>query len=182
MRFDPAASMRCWGVTVEIGGRDYRIPPHPAAVWLPAIVAPSLRPIVPGMVVGLAVDDLLDQMEAGAVSVTEMDRAARDAIGEVAGMKWWAAARLSGWLWGNWDSIGGLLMSRGIDMGAIPLGAVLVAAYRIIQENRKDEAERRKIDLELDKPPVNSGVAVEEMFDQKAATQSFMALLGSGTQ
>lgn len=176
MRFDAAASLKCWGVAVDIGGEYYQIPAKPAGPWLSALVAGSLRPIVPGMLKGPDVDRLLDRMEAGQVRVAAMDAAAREAIAEVAGMKWWSAARLAGWLWGNWDTVGSMVLARGLNMDRDPLGAVLVVAYRVIQEHRKDETERIKIDIELDKPPVNSGISAEEMFDQQAATRAFMAL------
>lgn len=174
MRFDAAASMRCWGVALYIGDRHFAIPPRPAGPWLQAITAPTYRQIVPGMMVGTDVDDLLDLMVTGQVRVADMDAAAREAIAEVAGMKWWAATRLSWWLMGNWDSLGSAVLSRGLDMSTAPLGAVLVVAYRAILENCKDEPERQRVNIELDKPPV--GVAAAEMFDQEAATRAFMAL------
>lgn len=174
MRFDAEASMRCWGVTLSIGGRDYRIPPHPAGPWLKAIVTPSYRAIVPGMITGLSMDDLLDQMVARRVTVADLDRAAREAIGEIAGMKWWSAVRLTSWLLGNWHTLGSAVLSRGLSMSVDPLGAVLVVTYRVILENCKDEQERQKVDMELDLAP--RGVSAEEMFDPVAAGAAFMAL------
>jgi hypothetical protein len=61
-----------------------------------------------------------------------------------------------------------------MDPSTAPLGAVLTLTYRILLENCKDEGERRKLDIELDKPPV--GVPVAEMFDQRQAAANFMAL------
>lgn len=174
MRFDAEASMKCWGVTLDIGGHDYRIPPHPAGPWLRAITANSYRAIVPGMVSGLAMDDLLDQMVAGRVRVADLDQAARVAIAEISGMRWWSAARLSAWLTGNWHTLGSAVLSRGLDMQKAPLGAVLVVAYRVILENCKDEQERQRVDMELDLAP--RGVPAEEMFDPVTANAAFMAL------
>jgi hypothetical protein len=174
MRFDAEASMRCWGVVLDIGGHDYAIPPLPAGPWLTAITAPTYRRIVPGMVRGLSMDDLLDQMVAGRVRISDLDVAARNAIEEIAGTKWWSAVRLSSWLIGNWHTLGSAVLSRGMNMSADPLGAVLVVAYRVILENCKDEQERQKIDIELDLAP--RGVSAEEMFDPVAASAAFMAL------
>lgn len=177
MRFDAAASLKCWRIVVDIGGRDYTIPAQPAGPWLSALVSGSWRPILPGMLVGADADRILDEMERGRVKVSALDAAAREAVAEVCGMKWWSAVRLAAWLWGNWDTVGSLVLARGLAMDRDPIGAVLVVAYRVIQEHRKDEQERQRIDLELDKPPVNAGVSAEEMFDQQAATQAAMAML-----
>lgn len=180
MRFDAAASMRCWGVAVDLGGVEYHIPPRPAGPWLTALTARSLRPIVPGMVAGLDADDLVDAMVRGRVRVADLDRAARDAITEASGMRWWSAARLAYWLTSNWETLGAEVLGRNVRLDTDPLGLVLVLAYRVIQENAKGEPERRRVDLELDKPPVGLGVAAEEMFDQQTATSAFMALAGGG--
>lgn len=174
MRFAAAASMRCWGVLLTVGDREYAIPPLAAGPWLEAITYPTYRRIVPGMVAGLDADDLLDEVVAGRVRMADLDAAARDAIAEVSGMRWWSATRLASWLVGNWDTLGSAVLSRGLDMSTAPLGAVLVVTYRVILENQKSEQERHKVDLELDRPPV--GVSAEEMFDPRSATAAFMAL------
>lgn len=180
MRFDAAASMRCWAVTVDLGGVDYRIPPRPAGPWLVSLTARSLRPVVPGMVAGLDADALVDAMVAGRVRVADLDRAARGAISEISGMQWWSAARLAYWLTSNWETLGAEVLKRNVRLDTDPLGLVLVLAYRVIQENAKDEAERRRVDLELDKPPVGLGISAEEMYDPQSATSAFMALAGGG--
>lgn len=166
--------MRCWSVILTIGGQQYVIPPLPAGPWLMAIVAPTYRQIVPGMVAGLDADDLIDMMVAGRVTIADLDGAAREAIGEMAGTRWWSATRLASWLVGNWHTLGSVVLSRGMDMSKDPLGAVLVVAYRVILENCKDEQERQKVDMELDIAP--RGVSAEEMFDPIAANAAFMAL------
>lgn len=176
MRFDATASMRCWGLTVAIGGHDYAIPPLPAGPWLTAITAPGYRRIVPGLVVGLPLDDLLDEMVAGRVRASELDEVARDAIGEISGMQWWSAARLSGWLVGHWESLGSAVLARGLKMDRDPLGAVLAVTYRVILENCRDEQERQKVGMELDHAP--RGVTVEQRYNQVEAARSFMALAG----
>jgi hypothetical protein len=174
MRFDADASMQCWGVYLNIGGRDYYIPPRPAGPWLRAIVTPSYRAIVPGMVSGMPMDDLLDAMVARRVTLRDLDEAARQAIAEISGMRWWSATRLASWLISNWHTLGSAVLSRGLDMSKAPLGAVLVVTYRVILENCKDEQERQRVDMELDIAP--RGVPAEEMFDPVAAQAAFMAL------
>lgn len=177
MELDAAASMRCWGVYVSIGGQEYWVPPRPAGPWLLAIMGPY-RGIVPGMVAGLDADDLLDLMVAGQVRGSDLDTAARDAIEQVTGAPWWSATRLTAWLLGNWASLGSALLTRGVDLSTAPVGAVIAITYRLVMENCKDEQERMRVDMELDRPP--EGVSIDAVFDERRAAAAFLALAGSG--
>lgn len=175
MRIDATASLRLWAVNVTLGGRTYRIPPRPAAAWLAAIGSPNLARIVPGMLEDTeAGEDILDLVLDGELQASEWRDAAHQAIATVTGMKWWTAARLTNYLLEHWGTVGGAVLSRGQDPATAPVGAVLTLTYRILLENCKDEQERRKLDLELDKPP--TGVPVAEMFDAQQAAANFMAL------
>jgi hypothetical protein len=175
VNIDAAPSLKLWAVTVTAGGRAYRIPPLPAADWLRAIASPSLGQVFPGMIPDSEVrDEVLDALLEGGLSLAEWHRAAHDAIAAISGTKWWSATRLTRYLLDNWGTVGGAVIARGMDPSTAPLGAVLTLTYRILLENCKDEGERRKLDIELDKPPV--GVPVAEMFDQRQAAANFMAL------
>jgi hypothetical protein len=169
---DALPSLRCWAVEVYIGGVTYRIPPLPAADWLIAISASFTR-VVPGMLEG-DIEDLLDRVSYGDVPYVEIRDASRDAIAQITGMKWWSAARLVHYLGSHWSTVGGALLSRGVDMSTHPIGAVLTSTYRILLENCKDEQERRKLDFELERPP--AGIPISQMYDPVKATASFMAL------
>lgn len=175
MKIDATPSLRLWAVTVHLGGQAHRIPPRPASDWLRAIGSVNLSQIVPGMLEDRERgEDILDQILAGEVSATEWREAAYDAIAAVSGMKWWSAARLAHYLLENWGTLGGVMIARGLDPSRAPLGAVLTLTYRCVIENCKDEAERKKFDRELEKPP--SGIPIEQMYDQRQAAANFMAL------
>jgi hypothetical protein len=169
---DALPSLRCWAVEVDIGGEAYRIPPLPAADWLIAISASFTR-VVPGMLEG-DIEDLLDRVSYGDVPYAEVRAASRDAIAQVAGMKWWAAARLVYYLGSHWSTIGGALLLRGADPSTHSIGAVLTSTYRVLLENCKNEQERVKLDYELERPP--AGIPISQMYDANKATASFMAL------
>lgn len=178
MKIDATASLRVWAVTVELAGRSYRIPPRPAAAWLGAIASTNLARVVPGMIEDVeAGEDLLDALLAGEIPVADWQDAAHDAIATVTGMKWWTASRLTYYLLDSWSVLGGAVLARGLDPSVAPVGAVLTLTYRILLENCKDETERRKLDLELDKPP--TGIPVSEMYDPKQAAANFMSLAGA---
>jgi len=174
VRFDAAPSLRVWAVQVELGGRSYRIPPRPASDWLQAIAAPGLGAIVPGLLEQSEdTEDMLDMVLDGAIAFTDWQEAARSAIAEISGTKWWSATRLTAYLLGHWGTVGAAVLSR-VDPTTAPLGAVLTHTYRILLENCKDEQERQRLDMELDRPP--SGLPVAEMIDQQQAAANFMAL------
>lgn len=172
MDIDALPSLRCWAVEVDIAGETYRIPALPAADWLIAISASFTR-VVPGMLEG-DIESLLDRIAYGDVLYSEIRDASRDAISQVTGMKWWAAARLIYYLGGHWGTVGGALLSRGVDLSRHSIGAALTSTYRILLENCKDEQERRKLDFELERPP--AGIPISQMYDAQKATDSFMAL------
>lgn len=175
MKIDATASLKVWAVTVTLGGERHRIPPRPAAAWLAAIGSNNLSRVVPGLLEDVeAGEDLLDRVLDGEIPVTEWQDACRQAIGTVTGMKWWTAARLTSYLLDNWGTMGGAIIAKGLDPATAPVGSVLTLVYRIALENCKDEAERRKLDLELDKPP--TGVPISAMFDESQAAANFMAL------
>lgn len=174
MNIDPAPSLRLWAVMVELAGRQWRIPPHGAGVWLGAIGG-TYSQIVPGMLEldSDEQDALLDLLMAGRLRAEECHAAARDAIATVTGMKWWAAARLTSYLIQEWSTLGGEVLRR-VDMERHSVGAVLTVVYRTLLESCKGEQERQKLDFELMRVP--PGVDVEEMLDQRAASDAFMAL------
>jgi len=172
MDIDALPSLRCWAVEVYIGEETHRIPPLPATDWLIAI-STSFTRIVPGMLEG-DIEALLDRVAYGDVSYPQLRDAGRDVIGQVAGMRWWAAARLVYYLGSHWSTVGGALLLRGADPSTHSIGAVLTSTYRILLENCKDEQERRKLDFELERPP--PGIPISQMYDADKATASFMAL------
>lgn len=172
MDIDALPSMRCWAVEVDIAEETYRIPALPAADWLIAISVSFTR-VVPGMLEG-DIEGLLDRVTYGDVPYAEIRDASRDAITQVTGMKWWAATRLIYYLGSHWGTVGGALLSRGVDLSRHSIGAVLTSTYRILLENCKNEQERVKLDFALERPP--SGIPISQMYDAQKATASFMAL------
>lgn len=172
MDIDALPSLRCWAVEVDIAGETHRIPALPAADWLIAISASFTR-VVPGMLEG-DIETLLDRVAYGDVPYAEIRDASRDAIAQVTGMKWWAAARLIYYLGSHWSTIGGALLSRGVDLSKHSIGAVLTSTYHILLENCKDAAERKKLDFALERPP--AGIPISQVYDADKATANFMAL------
>lgn len=173
MRTDPAATLRCWAVDVDLCGRTFTIPAMPAGPWLLALLAGTVTAVVPGMLDdGDDVDDLLLD---GDLPWDELERAALDAVEAASGMRWWTAYRLA--RAATSTELGGEVLSRGVDPGRLSLGAYLLAAYRLAVRHMA-EKKRREWERELDKPP--AGVSAAEVYDDGEAEAAFMAAMAGG--
>lgn len=173
MKVDPAAILRCWDVDVDVGAATYRIPAHPAAVWMEVVVEGAYTDVVPGMVQERG-DDIDDALLAGTVRMSEVTSAARAAIAAAAGMKWWTAERMAYLAANTW--IAGELLLRGVDAQRLSLAAYLSAAYRAASRVL-DTAKLAKLDMDLERPP--TGVSPDEWFDPEEAARGFMAAMGA---
>lgn len=163
-------------VLVELAGRDWRIPALPAATWILILLERNLADIVPGMVEGGDLGELYDLIAAGQVTGADCEAAARDVITAVAGCPWYAAVRLLHSAARDPAAMGELRMS-GIDPVVAPLGAALVALYRIYtrDKERKDVA---KIDAELAKAPPGMS-AIDTRYDPTAAADAFESMFAA---
>lgn len=149
MDVDPLASMRCWAVTVELGGREYDIPALPAADWWPVVVDVSPFGLV-GLLKSNESADLDAMLLDGLVSTDDMTEALMDAISEVTGRTFHASFVLATVATMHWPVIGGILAQKGFRWDVMPIGAALDAIYAIVAGNLKDDAARDKFDLLLD--------------------------------
>lgn len=158
-------------VLVDLGGREYRIPATPAAQWMLVLLERGWADIVPGMCEG-DLEALHDDIALGDITPAECERAAQDAVTAAAGVQWWTAVKLLHSAAADPAAMGEL-RSSGLDVAAAPLGAVLVALYRVYtrDQEKKDVA---KLDAELTKPPPGVSVAAGR-YDPSAAAAAFEA-------
>lgn len=165
-------------VLVELGGREYRIPAMPAAQWMLVLLERGWADIVPGLCEG-ELEDLHDEIALGFVSTQECEQAAMDAVSAAAGTDWWSAVRLLHSAAQDPAAMGEL-RSTGLDITTAPLGAVLVALYRIYTRDREPK-EVAKVDHELTKLPPGVS-AVDARYDEAAAAAAFEARYASQSQ
>jgi hypothetical protein len=169
---EPAATLRCWSIDVDLGGQTYTIPPLPASTWMVALVAGTWFDIVPGLLADAG--DLDDELLDGAVTYDELRAAGRAALAAAAGTKWWSAANLANVTAQTW--ISGELLLRGVDPDRVSLAAYLSAAYRVAARNL-DKNQWARFQMDMDKPPI--GLPPEEWFDEDEAAASFEALMAA---
>lgn len=176
---DAIAALRIWAVDVDLAGETFTVPPRPAADWFLAILdEDNPLPLIPGMMDGEAERSIADLLLDGAVDVDDIVKRSRELLTEVAGRPWWEADRLIRSAGASWHVIGGELTRLGVDLHAQSLAAVLNAIY-VICVRTMDEKERNKFDVDLRLPPVGvEGVTAEDVYDQRAAEEAFMALMG----
>lgn len=141
MDVDPLASMRCWAVEIELGGRVYEIPALPAVEWWPVLVSGDIGQVLDFIESSpddpRNVDDLL---LSGAFTAEELTQALTDAIEETAGRSLHAAIVLATVANGQWPAIGGALAQAGFRWDEQPLGAALDAIYAAVTERLNKEA------------------------------------------
>lgn len=136
--------MTIFAVNVTVDGRDYRIPPLPAIAWLPLVEGEDWLGIVPGLVGGTTIDDLL---LGGGVDPGDLVDAGRQATEAAAGMRWWAACRLVKSIVGRLDLAGALVVNA-VDPTRVSLGGYLAAAYHLLVVDR-DQRYRDRLDAKL---------------------------------
>ena len=134
MDVDPLASMRCWAITVELGGREFEIPALPAVDWWPVIVGGDAHGIVDLLRSETrSGDDALDAMLlSGQVTTAELTEVIGDVVEEVTGRSLHAAFVLATVASSSWPVIGGQMALDGFLWDRQPIGAALDAIYAIV--------------------------------------------------
>lgn len=150
-RFDPVASLRVWAVETDVAGRVLRIPPLPAADWLPPLMTSS----------PLALLELADDIDVGGLlldkelTAVELTDALNMLIESATGRTPWAAILLASFAREHWHVIGGELARAGVNFESISIGAALDAIYTTLCRLMDDKG-IAKLNRALDHPPVDT--------------------------
>lgn len=182
MAADALAALKIWALEVELAGETFVVPPRPAVDWFVAILDEDTPlPLIPGMMSSNAEERITDLLLDGLLTTEDIVTRSRELLTAAAGRPWWEADRLIRSSGASWHIIGGELTRLGVDLGKVSLGAALNAIY-VICVRTMDEKERNKFDIDLRLPPIGvEGVKTEEMYDERAAQDAFMSLMGQAT-
>lgn len=157
MDVDPAASMRCWAIEIELGGRTFEVPALPAVDWWPVVSELDLTLILDFIVSRPDDPDNVDDLLlAGAFTAEELTTALTDAFEEVAGRSLHVAFVLATVAKTGWSTINGALATAGFRWDEQPLGAALDALYAAITD-RLDKDALAKFLVLLDNEALTSG-------------------------
>ena len=137
MEVDPLASMRCWAITVTLGGHEFEIPALPAVDWWPVLTSVNPRRVLDLLTSSHDLDEMILDGEVTSAEVTE---ACVDAIEEATGRSLHVALVLALAADGNWPTIGGHLAQIGFRWDQQPIGAALDAIYAVIIGNLPEDA------------------------------------------
>jgi hypothetical protein len=173
---DAVAGLRPCEVDVTLAGVVYTVPALPAADWLAAIVGEP-GAVLPGLL------PLGDQLEIhhrilrGQLEPKEVNQAWRDLLGAACGRSWWSAARLcmSAADAEAWPAVHGRLLTSGVDLEKVSIGALCNAIYFMIMSSSEDESERSKHQFELEMPP--PGEEATAFDDREQIADDFMAAI-----
>jgi hypothetical protein len=140
MDVDPLASMRCWAIEIELGGRTFEIPALPAVDWWPVLVSADLAQIL-DFVVSMPDDplNLDDLLLTGAVSGDALTEALIDAVEEATGRSLHASIVLAAVAANSWATVNGELAQRGFRWDIQPIGAALDAIYAVVTSRMEKE-------------------------------------------
>jgi hypothetical protein len=140
--------MRCWAITLEIGGREYEIPALPAVDWWPVLLSGG-----PGQVIGLIPsklgdpDDLDAQLLAGEVDGKELGSVLTEAIEEATGRSMHVATVLAIIAHDRWDIVGPAVAQTGFRWDQQPIGAALDLIYGIVLAGMDEENRTKFLQL-----------------------------------
>jgi hypothetical protein len=149
---DPLASMRCWAIEIELGGRTYDVPALSAVDWWP--VLSDANPLA--VLDVIESNDLDERLLDGELTQAEMIDALREAIEEAAGRSFHATIVLVMVANTQWPIINGQLVQRGFRWEGQPLGAALDAVYAVVTQ-ALDKEPRDKFLAVLENEGLTSG-------------------------
>lgn len=176
-----AASLRPCEIDVELGGETFTVPALPAADWLMAIIGEP-GAVLPGLLSDEDQRVVYKMIVRGRLNPDEINKAWRDLLAAATGRTWWSASRLcmSASDPEAWPTVHGKLLTSGIDMDVVSIGALCNAIYFMILTSSKDDEERTAAKLELELPP--PGAEQEAWDDRERLAQDFLANLGQLSQ
>lgn len=133
MDVDPLASMRCWAIELELGGRTYDVPALPAVDWWLVLVSGNLSMIL-DFVVSTPDDpfNLDDLLLEGKIDAAELGEALNDALEAAAGRAFHPAFVLAVVASNQWAAVGGEMVRRGFRWDVQSLSAALDLIYAVI--------------------------------------------------
>lgn len=179
--------MRCWAVTLELGGRTFEIPALPAADWWPVLVSGNLASILD--FVESTLDDpfdLDDLLLEGNLSQGELITALTDAVEVTCGRSLHASMVLAATAKMYWASINGSIARRGFRWDVQPLGAALDAIYvEVLGRLDKEPLEKFLAVLENEalttgKPTQRQRAAITDEFESIAGPRPTVGVKSSG--
>lgn len=147
--------MRIWAVEINVGPHLARIPPTPAADWMPCLMRMDIMGVL-DLIEGVDLDDALVD---GEITSQEMRDAAVKLLESAAGRPVWTTMALVSLATRYWGTVGADLMRLSVKFDQISLGAALDAIYGTLTKGLDDKA-RARLDSTLERAPLQFQLAM----------------------
>lgn len=176
---DAAAGIRPCEIDVTLGGVTYVVPALPAADWIIAIIGEP-GALLPGL---LSADDqreIYHRILRGTLDVEEINTAWRALMTAATGRSWWSATRLCNSAADPqaWPNVHGRLLTAGIDLDKVSIGAFCNAVFFMIMTSSEDDAERSRHQFELELVPAGyEADLADSVLDDETNAENFMAAI-----
>lgn len=152
---DIGASITPAPIVVEFIAGTAVVPALSARQWLAVLLSPGdledcLARIFPGLTTDPGyVDDLIaDDLLAGEIDEDEISMLPLYVVAEAAGRPWWVAMRLVEVCRGAWHTLGPRMLTCGLDLDRVGLGAWMdVLLVQILEAIPRDQAEMFSLKL-----------------------------------
>lgn len=174
MDVDPAASLRCWAIELELGGRIFEVPALPAADWWPVFASADLSKVL-DMIVSTPEADLDEYLLEHFLNQDDLAQTLTDAAEATAGRSLHVALVLAYVANQHWASINGALVRRGFRWDAQPMGAAFDAIFSHVMEAFPDKEAQDKFLAVLENETLTGG---KKAVDREKALDDFSALAG----
>jgi hypothetical protein len=175
MDVDPAASMRCWAIELDLGGRVFDIPALPAADWWPVFASADLTKIL-DMIESTPGADLDEFLMDNILDSDEMRQSLTDAAEQVSGRSLHVTLILVQVAAMHWAAINGDLARHGFRWDEQPFGAALDAIYLRIMNSFSDQKAQDKFTALLENEALTGGGRNEQA--REKALDDFAAMAG----
>ncbi len=150
LNVDPIWSLRCWPVTVALGGIDVEIPALSAVEWLAYLMQP--QPDFDGMILDL-LPDSEDMLFDGRIDLEELYETILDLIATVCARPWWVALRQVYIARDSWHILGPLMLES-VDAAQVSIAAWLdVLLIKVL--NSMDPKDTTLFTSRLEAPPAS---------------------------
>ena len=176
---DAAAALRPCPIDVTLAGEVYTVTALPAADWLMAIIGEP-GAVLPGLLSEEDQRRVYHRILRGHLEPAEINRAWRALLAAATGRTWWSASRLcmSAADPEAWPSVHGRLLTSGIDLDVVSIGALCNAIYFMIMSSSEDDAERSRHQFELELVPAGHETDLAELVaDDETNAENFMAAI-----
>lgn len=172
MNVDPLASMRCWEIELELGGRTFVVPALSAVHWWPVLVEVDPELILDMILSTPESEDLLEEILLS--GMTGVRAVLIEAIEEATGRSFHASALLARVAADNWPVVNGQLAQHGFRWDVQPIGAALDAIFSVVTSSLNEEKLAEFMRL-LDNEPVVNGKVSNRQREKVASDFESMA-------